>query len=100
MTAGKLASQTGHAFLDTYDQCRKEYPDRAEQYRDGSMGTKVVLGPRNEKEILRASEQEKFAGIPCPLTFDSEHFRPPLFNGQPIITALGMGPATRNEIHS
>lgn len=96
MSAGKLASQAGHAFLDAYDQCRKDYPDRAEEYN--TSGTKVVLRAKSSEHLIRAEQEAKALGIPCSLIIDSGHIMPPYFDGNPIITALGIGPATRSEI--
>lgn len=99
MSPGKMAAQTGHAFLDTYDQCRKEYPDRAIEYQSGRHGTKVVLSAKNEFHLLSIYENVKSSGIPCVLIIDENHIMPPHFDGSPIITALGIGPCTRKEIH-
>lgn len=96
MSAGKLASQAGHAFLDAYDQCRKEYPDRATEYN--TSGTKVVLRAKSLDHLLRAEQESKSLGIPCSLITDSGHIMPPHFDGNNIVTALGIGPATRSEI--
>jgi peptidyl-tRNA hydrolase len=98
MSPGKLAAQTGHAFLDTFDQCRKEYPDRAEQYHNGCHGTKVVLGAKSLDQILSTYELVRSVGIPCTLITDSGHVMPPHFDGEPVVTALGIGPALREEI--
>jgi peptidyl-tRNA hydrolase len=100
MTQGKLASQTGHAFLDAYDQCRKEYPDRATEYHSGRHGTKVCLAAKDETALLQAYEQAQSAGIPCALIIDSGHIMPPYFDGNPIVTALGIGPCRRDEVKS
>jgi peptidyl-tRNA hydrolase len=99
MTNGKLASQAGHAFLDCFTECIKRDPDRADDYKRDSMGTKVVLGAKNDQQLLQAYEQAKQKGLPCALIIDSGHIMLPHFDGSPIITALGIGPAYRDEIH-
>ena len=96
MTTGKLASQAGHAFVDTADDCRNIDPTRYAAY----TGTKVVVGARNEEQLLRAYEQAQQAGLPCALIIDSGHIMPPHFTGDPIVTALGIGPARRDEVHA
>lgn len=98
MSPGKLAAQTGHAFLDTYDQCRKEYPDRAAQYHADGHGTKVVLGARNAVHLEWLYEQAQHAGLPCTRIVDSGHVLLPHFDGSPVLTAIGIGPVIRNEI--
>jgi PTH2 family peptidyl-tRNA hydrolase len=99
MSSGKLCSQAGHAFVDTYEQCRIRDPVRAETYLEARHGTKVVLAVPNE-EMLRAIQSQVLStGLPCALIEDSGHVMPPHFDGSPVVTALGIGPALRNEIH-
>ncbi len=96
MTPGKLASQAGHAFLGAFLQC----PDplvRAEYHKDfpDSPGTKVCLKARNLDQLLRAEHAARAAGLSVFRVVDSgcENF----FGGHPIITALGIGPATSDQ---
>jgi PTH2 family peptidyl-tRNA hydrolase len=100
MPAGKMAAQAGHAFLESYLASRRiGRPSRALLYSRNSPGTKVVL-EANLPKLLRIYEQAKAAGLPCALIEDSGHILPPDFNGEPIITALGIGPATTEEVHA
>lgn len=99
MSPGKMAAQTGHAFLDAFEQCRKIDPGRAAEYKSGRHGTKIVLSAKNEEQIRLLCEQATFAGLPCALIIDEHHIMPPHFDGSPIVTALGIGPCTRSEIH-
>ena len=99
MSPGKMAAQTGHAFLDTYDLCRKEYPDRAAQYHDGCHGTKVVLGVRDLAELEAVFERCKAAGLPTTKVVDSGHVLLPHFDGGEVVTCVGVGPVLRNESH-
>lgn len=98
MSPGKLAAQTGHAFLDTFDLCRKEYPDRAARYHDGCHGTKVVLAVRDLDELRWIHEQARMEGLPATMIVDSGHVMPPHFDGSEICTAVGIGPVLRHEI--
>jgi PTH2 family peptidyl-tRNA hydrolase len=69
-------------------------------------GTKVVLAARNLDALQRAQYEARAAGIPCalitdsghilPATFDGTDWRQP-FDGSPVVTALGLGPARREE---
>lgn len=98
MTPGKLCSQAGHAYLGAYIQALQSDPSLAADYsadHPDSPGTKICL-QGNLAEIVRAQEKAKELGIPHFLVIDSgcENF----FNGQPIITALGIGPAKRADI--
>jgi PTH2 family peptidyl-tRNA hydrolase len=99
MTAGKMASQAGHAFLDTFQLCQDIDPERAKEYGEDGHGTKIALYAKNESQILQLYELVKASGIPCALIIDSGHIMPPYFDGNPITTALGIGPARRSEIH-
>jgi peptidyl-tRNA hydrolase len=96
MTAGKMASQAGHAFVDTYELCLTTDPERLTAY----TGTKVVVGAKDETHIRRAYEQAQAAGLPCVLIVDAHHVMPPHFDGNPIVTALGIGPVRRDEVHA
>lgn len=99
MPAGKMCSQAGHAFLDAYLAALDTHPDIASQYRDGRHGVKVCLVAPTERHLLRAYEEAQKAGLPCALVIDQHHLMPPHFTGEPIITALGIGPARRETIH-
>lgn len=99
MPAGKLAAQAGHAYLGAYLESLQSRADIARFYQRDGIGTKICLKASNEAAILRAYDEAQRAGLPCALIIDQHHQLPPHFNGQPIITALGIGPARREEIH-
>lgn len=99
MTAGKMAAQAGHAYLDTFHRCQEINPERADEYGQDGHGTKIALYAKNQTQILQLYESAQAAGIPCALIIDSGHVMLPHFDGNPIITALGIGPARRSEIH-
>lgn len=63
------------------------------------MGTNVVLKSKNLTQLERAFHNAKAAGLSCALITDTGHIMPPHFDGNPIITALGIGPALRQDIH-
>ncbi len=98
MSTGKMASQAGHAFLGAFLQCPDD-PRLADYHKDfpQSPGTKVCLQARNLDQLLRAEHAAQCAGLSIFRVVDSgcESF----FDGQPVITALGIGPATKEEIH-
>ena len=62
------------------------------------MGTNVVLKSKNLRHLERAYAEAKAAGLPCVLIQDEGHIMPPHFDGNPIITALGIGPCRRSDI--
>ena len=96
MSAGKIASQAGHAYLGAFLKCQELDPSVLAQYLKSLPGTKVCLKAKNLDGLLRAQAQAESAGIPCSLITDSGCLN--FFDGQPIITALGLGPANENQI--
>jgi peptidyl-tRNA hydrolase len=96
MSPGKMAAQTGHAFLDTYVKAFQRDPDRCKLYNSDSHGTKVVL-QANLLEIFTIYEHALSNGLSVALIVDSGHILPPHFTGAPIVTALGIGPVYRHE---
>ncbi len=94
MTPGKIASQAGHAYLGAFIEAQKVLPDTAEAYSADLPGTKVCL-QATLSELLRAKAEAEAAGLPTFLVIDSGC--PDFFEGRPTITALGFGPATKNQ---
>lgn len=100
MPAGKLAAQAGHAYLNAYLEALKDHPETAAAYQASGLGTKVCLVASNEFRLLIAYEQAQQAGLACSLIIDQHHVLPPHFDGSPIITALGIGPARRADVRA
>jgi len=98
MPAGKLAAQAGHAFGDSFAQAQQSHPQIARDYRNPQRGgSKVVLRAKNQQHLINAYVLARELGLPCALVVDQHHILPPHFNGQPIITALGLGPCTKDQ---
>lgn len=95
MDPGKIASQAGHAYLGAF-QAAHGTPEHT-AYASLSPGTKVCL-QGNLAELGRALDKLKQRGIPHYLVVDSGC--PNFFDGQPTITALGIGPATKTQINN
>lgn len=98
MPPGKLAAQCGHAFTRAYENACKADPSIAERYKGTGNGTKICMYAKNQGQLLRAYREMLEQGIPCELIIDRGHVLPPHFTGEPIITALGIGPVYRDEI--
>ncbi len=99
MSPLKLAAQMGHAFCDALATAHTTHPELVQAYRDsGRHGVKVCLSAKNIGALMRAYDDATKAGLPCALIIDQHHICPPSFNGEPIITALGIGPARRAQI--
>ena len=99
MTSGKAASQIGHAFKLLTKNILEYDPQIACEYFADGMGTNVCLIAKNELALERAYEQAIAAGLFCELVIDEHHIMPPHFTGEPILTAIGIGPCRRDEIH-
>lgn len=100
MSPGKLSAQAGHAYLNSFLKSQIDRPDIAEFYQRDGIGTKICLKAKNQEQMLKAYEAAKEAGLPCDLIIDQHHIIPGTqFTGEPIITALGIGPARKSEIH-
>ena len=96
MNPGKIASQAGHAYIGAIFQCKNssiisEYHNEFPEH----PGTKICL-KGNLAQIYRAKFEAERDGIPCFLVVDSGC--PNFYNGQPIVTALGLGPSTKDQI--
>ncbi len=99
MPTGKLSAQSGHAYGDTLSVAKEQNPQLEKNYRNDSLGgSKVTLKAKNENHLIKAYNQALEAGLPCSIVVDREHVLPPDFNGEPIITALGIGPCTKAEV--
>lgn len=99
MNAGKIASQAGHAYLNAYLRALQDSPDVAADYQRSGIGTKICLAAPTLDHLLRAHSLARERGLPCSLIVDEHHVMPPHFDGSPIVTALGIGPARRQDIH-
>lgn len=99
MPLGKLSSQAGHAYTDALRKCLIKDPKRYEDYFNPDLGgSKVCLKAKNENQLIKAYNQALYAGLPCAIVVDKNHILPPHFNGSPIITALGIGACTKEEV--
>lgn len=98
MPSGKLSAQAGHAYTDSLFNAMISDPERALAYRDRTRGgSKVTVKAKNVAQLLKAYNAAKAAGLPCSLIVDQHHILPPHFDGTPIITAVGIGPCTKEE---
>ncbi len=99
MEAGKIVSQCGHAYVGAIIQSQIQNPDIVKEYHKdfpSSPGTKVCLKVKSLEKLLQAEEQAKTSNIPYFRVVDSGCAN--FFNGEPTVTALGIGPATKAQI--
>lgn len=85
MTAGKAASQAGHAFLDAF---LKAPSDLCDAYRADGGGTKIVLSAPNESSMRAAYAAAQDRDLPCSLVTEEDG----------TATAVGIGPVERDII--
>lgn len=98
MSAGKLAAQAGHAYTDTLRNSLISQQDLYTRYHDGvNGGSKVTLEAKNVNALIKAYNQARLEGLPCSIIVDQNHVLPPHFTGEPIITALGIGPVSKAD---
>ena len=97
MPIGKAIAQASHAFLDCYMKALLIRPEIAKLYLEKSHGTKVTLKAKSLYQLLKTHDELVDCGICVVLVTDSNHICLPDFNGSPIITALGIGPITREQ---
>lgn len=102
MSSGKLAAQTGHAFKMLTRSLIKSNKPRFKilenQYFSDGIGTNVILFAKDLNELLaiHASLDDQY--FPVELIEDEGHIHPPHFDGSPIITCLGVGPAKKKDL--
>jgi peptidyl-tRNA hydrolase, PTH2 family len=100
MPPGKLASQACHAAKNCVLLAQKHDPELLRVYQGPDfIGTQIILKAKNEGAILRAYEEAQAAGLITNLVVDKNHVMPPFFDGNPIVTALGIGPCTKEQAH-
>ena len=92
MPFGKACAQAGHAYLNSFLAAP---PQLQQEYQKEGIGTKICLGAKDLKELEKYLE--KIQHLPHALIVDSGHVFLPYFTGDPIITALGVGPLTTDE---
>lgn len=93
MPKGKMAAQAGHAYLNSFLEAD---PQIQQDYQKDGIGTKICL-EGSLIQIKNTYAKAKAAGLPCSLIRDSGHILLPFFDGNPIVTALGIGPLNKDE---
>jgi PTH2 family peptidyl-tRNA hydrolase len=99
MPPGKLAAQASHAHAQTLIAYLLRHPQQAAAFHAaGNSGTRIILLAKGELQLLKAFDEARRLDLPCALFSDSGHVLPPHFDGNPIVTALGIGPAPRDVL--
>jgi peptidyl-tRNA hydrolase len=114
MSPGKIASQAVHAGRLSLLRYLREHPARADEFIGlNSCGSVGVLVAKNLGKLEATKARADAAGVPSCLFADSEHIpvtwhddgtgrlvsrENPNFDGSPTVTALSLGPATRETM--
>lgn len=95
MSQGKAIAQAGHAYLEA----ALGASDTAEgaSYASLCPGTKITLAGGSEEEMLRLCDKLQAAGLTPHPIIDRDHVELPHFDGSPILTAIGLGPISRDQ---
>jgi peptidyl-tRNA hydrolase, PTH2 family len=86
MGSGKLAAQAAHIAQETILITPAHIID---EYRGNGMGTKLMLKGKR-KDIYHIAELAAHQGIICGIGCDRGHILPPHFDGNPVITGIGL----------
>lgn len=98
MLPEKIVPQCGHAYHLSLRAAEAAEPGITDRYMGTGNGTKICMYGKNSAQLMRAYHQAKAAGIPCELVVDRGHVIPGTpFDGQPILTAIGIGPCYVDE---
>lgn len=93
MGTGKIAGQTSHASVVSYEITRGKHPEIARAwFMEGQK--KIVLKVNSEDELMQYFKQCKQEGIPCELIRDAGHTQ--LEPG--TVSCFGAGPWNEKEI--
>lgn len=95
MSEGKKCAMAGHAYLDAFLLAQDQRPETIPLYKT-NHGIKVCLRAKNLGALERAHKEAIAAGIPATLITDLGYTQ---FEGRPTVTALGIGPARKEEVH-
>lgn len=102
MKPGKLASQACHAAKNCVLLASRRDPELLRVYQGPDfIGTQIILKAKNQGALERAYEAAQEAGLITSLITDKTHVIPgTAFDGNPIVTALGIGPCTQEQAHA
>lgn len=98
MDRGKIAAQMGHAYLEAYLLALEKRPETIPLYKKDQT-IKIAMRAKKVQHLEDAYQKAFDAGIPSVLITDLGLYGlPEDMLGKPTVTALGLGPAKRNEV--
>ena len=90
---GKLASQTGHAFVHAFWDAEEHHPDRAKAYKHSGLAKKITL-VCDDEDLMRALAQDYRAVCGTTVVEDAGLT---VFKGEKTFTGVGIGPLAPEE---
>lgn len=101
MQPGRLAAQACHAAKNCALLAQRHAPELLRIYQGPDfIGTQIILKAKNEAALQRALQEAEEAGLIASLITDQGNIYPGFSDGEPIVTALGIGPCTREQAHA
>ncbi len=100
MPPGKMASQAIHCARLSLLRYLRDVPRADEFLALGTCGSAVTLRGKNLAALEKARDEAEQSGLPHHLFSDSGHILPPHFTGEPVTTALAIGPAPREAMRA
>lgn len=93
-----MAAQACHASKNCAIIASRDRPALLRLYQGPKfLGTQVILRAKNQFALERAYREATEAGLITSLVVDEDHVLLPLFDGTAVLTALGIGPCTKEE---
>lgn len=94
-----MCAQACHASRNCGLLASRQDPELLRIYQGPKfLGTQIILTAKDQPALLRAYREAESLGLIASLIIDEGHIMPPLFDGSPIITALGIGPCTKDQV--
>lgn len=101
MPMGKSCAQACHAARLSLLKFLQKHPERGREFLDlNSVGSIVILDAPDLHCLQKMAAQAASLRLPWALFVDSTHVLPPSFDGSAIVTALAIGPASKDEMRS
>jgi peptidyl-tRNA hydrolase len=90
---GKMAGQSGHAYLHSYWNSQESFPDDAIGYKNSKHPIKIALITENDEELFVLFEKyKKICGATLVKDAGFTVFK------EPTITCIGIGPISEDKI--
>lgn len=96
---GKLAAQSGHAYLHAFWDAEQWIPSVAREYQFSQAAVKIACVVETDQELESLYDQFSSAEKIYGMTKVVDAGRT-VFNGEPTLTFIGIGPITKEEFET